>query len=184
MIPQNDINNIISPYSLVNALLCKPVNKNTPIWLMRQAGRYLPEYRAIREKAGSFMNLCSNPELATIVTLQPLKRFDLDAAILFSDILVVPNAMGMELGFIENEGPKFKNPITCVADVDSLNDTEITNELTYVFKTIQNIKAELKTNIPLIGFSGSPFTLACYMIEGGSSKNYLKIKNWLLSLLY
>lgn len=169
-----------TPYALVNTLLHKPV-MHTPIWLMRQAGRYLPEYRAIRAKAGSFMNLCSNPELATIVTLQPLQRFELDAAILFSDILVVPHAMGMDLDFVENEGPKFQHPLRNIADIENLDITEITHKLNYVFEAIKNIKTELKPHIPLIGFSGSPFTLACYMLEGGASRNYLLTKEWLFS---
>jgi uroporphyrinogen decarboxylase len=150
----------------------------TPIWLMRQAGRYLPEYRAVRANAGSFLNLCKNPELATLVTLQPLKRFALDAAILFSDILVIPEAMGMELNFVENEGPKFSNKIMTEEDVDNLDITEIIPRLDYVFAAIKNCKSELNST-PLIGFSGSPFTLACYMIEGGSSSNYINAKRWL-----
>jgi uroporphyrinogen decarboxylase len=151
---------------------------HTPIWLMRQAGRYLPEYRATREKAGSFLNLCKNPDLATLVTLQPLKRFDLDAAILFSDILVVPEALGMELTFINGEGPKFSKPLIDEVDIDNLNSDDVIARLSYVFKTIESIKTEL-TNKPLIGFSGSPFTLACYMIAGGSSTDYFEIKKWL-----
>lgn len=151
----------------------------TPIWLMRQAGRYLPEYRQLREHAGSFLNLCKNPNWATQVTIQPLKRFNLDAAILFSDILVVPEAMGMELNFVENEGPKFSKPITSEADINDLNIIELEDRLDYVFAAIKNCKSELKNNTPLIGFSGSPFTLACYMLEGGASKNYLHIKKLL-----
>ena len=151
---------------------------HTPIWLMRQAGRYLPEYREIRAKAGSFLNLCKNPELATIVTLQPLKRFDLDAAILFSDILVIPEAMGMELNFVENEGPKFSNKLMTEADVDNLDLNDMLSKLEYVFQAIKNCKSELN-GTPLIGFSGSPFTLACYMIEGSSSKDYVNAKRWL-----
>ncbi|MFO0320169.1 MAG: uroporphyrinogen decarboxylase, partial [Neisseriaceae bacterium] len=166
--------------SLVDSLLLKSV-PHTPIWLMRQAGRYLPEYREIRNKAGSFMNLCTNPELATLVTLQPLRRFDLDAAILFSDILVIPDAMGLGLHFIENEGPKFYNPIKTPEDIDKLPQNNILDKLDYVFKTISNVKSELDINIPLIGFSGSPFTLLCYMLEGGRSDNYLNVKKWLLN---
>ncbi len=152
---------------------------HTPIWLMRQAGRYLPEYREVRNKAGSFLKLCKNPDLATEVTMQPLHRFDLDAAILFSDILVVPEAMGMKLDFIENEGPKFDTQISTTKDIDNLNIEEINHKLEYVFQTIKNLKATLPSNIPLIGFSGSPFTLLCYMLEGGASKNYLTVKHWL-----
>lgn len=152
---------------------------HTPIWLMRQAGRYLPEYRKVREGAGSFLNLCKNPELATEVTMQPLRRFDFDAAIMFSDILVIPEAMGMELNFIENEGPKFSQAIMTEQDVDNLDLEEVNHKLEYVFKTIQNLKTVMPSNTPLIGFSGSPFTLLCYMLEGGSSKNYLAVKHWL-----
>lgn len=150
---------------------------HTPIWLMRQAGRYLPEYRALREKAGSFLNLCKNPDLATEITLQPLKRFELDAAIMFSDILVVPEALGMELNFINGEGPKFPKPLLTESDVDNLQIDEMLERLNYVFATIKSIKSTL-TNKPLIGFSGSPFTLACYMIAGGSSTDYIEIKKW------
>lgn len=168
-------------YSLIDCLLKKDVNY-TPIWLMRQAGRYLPEYRKTREKAGSFLNLCKNPDLATEVTIQPLKRFNLDAAIMFSDILVVPEAMGLELNFIENEGPKFNNYINNHDDINKLNSNDITLEnLNYVFKIIKNIKSELDIFRPLIGFSGSPFTLLCYMLEGSSSKNYLNVKRWLIN---
>lgn len=167
---------------MTNIILDTIAKKNvdyTPIWLMRQAGRYLPEYRKIRENAGSFLNLCKNPDLATTVTLQPLKRFNLDAAILFSDILVIPEAMGMELNFIENEGPKFSKKIKTIEDVDNLDIKEIIPRLGYVFSTIKNCKEELNKGVPLIGFSGSPFTLACYMIEGGSSSNYLAVKELL-----
>ncbi len=166
--------------TLINSILHKPIN-NTPIWLMRQAGRYLPEYRQLRNKAGSFMDLCTNPELATKVTLQPLHRFNLDAAILFSDILVIPDAMGLGLHFVENEGPKFSKKITTVEDIDNLDISNIINKLSYVFNTIKNVKAELSPNIPLIGFSGSPFTLACYMLEGGSSTDYVTVKKWLFN---
>lgn len=150
----------------------------TPIWLMRQAGRYLPEYRKVREKAGSFLNLCKNPELATEVTLQPIRRFALDASIMFSDILVIPEAMGMHLYFNEGEGPKFSHPIKSTLDIDNLRIIDPEIDLAYVMQTIRNLKQELPKNIPLIGFSGSPWTLACYMIEGGSSKNYEQIKSW------
>ena len=163
---------------LLDAIAHKKV-EYTPLWLMRQAGRYLPEYRKIRASAGSFLNLCKNPELATVVTLQPLQRFNLDAAILFCDILVIPEAMGMELNFVENEGPKFTHKITSPENIDDLDITEIIPRLDYVFKAIRNCKGELNPDIPLIGFSGSPFTLACYMLEGGSSSNYLNIKKWL-----
>jgi uroporphyrinogen decarboxylase len=150
----------------------------TPIWLMRQAGRYLPEYRDLREKAGSFLTLCKTPELATAITLQPLQRFDLDAAILFSDILVIPEALGMNLNFINGEGPKFSHPLQTENDIDNLRLDELINNLSYVFTTINNLKSTLNTK-PVIGFSGSPFTLACYMIAGGSSTDYSEIKSWL-----
>lgn len=166
----------------MNSAFLKILNQQpadyTPIWLMRQAGRYLPEYRKVREQAGSFLNLCKNPELATEVTLQPLRRFALDASIMFSDILVVPEAMGMHLYFSEGEGPKFSQPIKSTLDIDTLKLIEPEIDLAYVLQTIRNLKQELPANIPLIGFSGSPWTLACYMIEGGSSKNYEKIKSW------
>lgn len=164
----------------LNAIEGKPVT-HTPIWLMRQAGRYLPEYRQLRERAGSFMGLCTNPDLATEVTLQPLRRFSLDAAILFSDILVIPDAMGLGLHFVENEGPKFKHPIVDTVAIDNLSHADILEKLDYVFSAIKQVKFELPPNIPLIGFSGSPFTLACYMLEGGSSKNYFTVKKWLLT---
>ena len=151
----------------------------TPLWMMRQAGRYLPEYRKIRESAGSFLNLCKNPELACKVTLQPIERFNLDAAIMFSDILVIPDAMGLGLYFAEGEGPKFTHPLETEKDIDNLAEIDVNTDLSYVMDTIGNIKTALSGKIPLIGFSGSPFTLACYMLEGGKSDNYLKIKHWL-----
>lgn len=161
---------------LLNSIFHKPID-HTPVWFMRQAGRYLPEYRKIRSSAGSFLNLCKNPDLATEVTLQPLRRFNFDAAIVFSDILVIPEAMGMELHFIENEGPKFSQKITSAQDIINLDVSEIIPRLNYVFETIKNCKSELASTTPLIGFSGSPFTLACYMLEGGSSKNYICLKH-------
>lgn len=164
--------------NFLNTLKHQPCS-STPIWLMRQAGRYLPEYRKTREQAGSFLNLCKNPELATEVTLQPLRRFALDAAILFSDILVIPEAMGMELFFTEGEGPKFTKPLAGRHDIEQLINLIPEHHLAFVMQTIRNLKQELPLNFPLIGFSGSPWTLACYMLEGGSSKNYEKIKQWL-----
>lgn len=146
---------------------------------MRQAGRYLPEYRELRQKAGSFMNLCKDPYMAATVTLQPINRFELDAAILFSDILVIPEALGLELEFIENEGPKFNNYIRLDSDIDKLSLSGMLERLDYVFSAITNVQSQLSSKLPLIGFSGSPFTLACYMLEGGSSKNYLTTKKWL-----
>jgi len=159
----------------IRALLKQPVDK-TPVWMMRQAGRYLPEYKATRAKAGDFMSLCRNAELACEVTLQPLRRFDLDAAILFSDILTVPDAMGLGLYFAEGEGPKFARPITCKKDVDNLIMPDPEGELQYVMNALRTIRRELQGAVPLIGFSGSPWTLATYMVEGGSSKAFTKIK--------
>ena len=148
----------------------------TPIWIMRQAGRYLPEYRALRKEAGSFMNLCSNPELACEVTMQPIRRFNLDAAILFSDILTIPDAMGLGLYFEEGEGPKFKSPIGSSRDIKNLIVPDVYEKLDYVFSAVKLIKQELHAALPLIGFSGSPWTVATYMVEGGSSREFLKIK--------
>ncbi|MBS0358188.1 MAG: uroporphyrinogen decarboxylase [Proteobacteria bacterium] len=155
----------------IRALLRQPVDK-TPVWIMRQAGRYLPEYRATRQKAGNFLNLCKTPELACEVTLQPLKRFDLDAAILFSDILTIPDAMGLGLFFTEGEGPQFKNPIRTEKDIKNLHVPDPETELKYVMDTVRLLKYELDGSVPLIGFSGSPWTLACYMIQGGGSKDF------------
>lgn len=146
---------------------------------MRQAGRYLPEYRATRAKAGDFMSLCMNPDLACEVTLQPLKRFDLDAAILFSDILTIPDAMGLGLYFEEGEGPRFKNPIRTASDIKNLPVPDPEGELRYVMDAVRTIRRELDGSVPLIGFSGSPWTLATYMIEGGSSKTFSKSKTML-----
>lgn len=144
--------------------------------MMRQAGRYLPEYRQIREQAGSFLGLCTNPELACEVTLQPLRRFDFDAAILFSDILTIPDAMGLGLYFTEGEGPKFKNPVRTAADIDKLPIPDPEIELRYVVDAVRLIRKNLQGSVPLIGFSGSPWTLATYMVEGGSSKSFQKVK--------
>ena len=163
---------------LLQALQRQPVDK-TPIWLMRQAGRFLPEYRALREKAGNFMTLCSTPELACEATLQPLRRFDLDAAILFSDILTIPDAMGLGLYFEAGEGPKFKKPLRTARDIAALSAPDPHLSLGYVLDAIKLVKPELR--VPLIGFSGSPWTLATYMIEGGSSKHYSIIKKMLWS---
>lgn len=159
----------------LRALLKQPVDV-TPVWMMRQAGRYLPEYKAIRAEAGDFMALCTNPELACEVTLQPLRRFPLDAAILFSDILTIPDAMGCGLYFEAGEGPKFKNPVLSLADVEKLPVPDPELELTYVMDAVRTIRKNLKGEVPLIGFSGSPWTLATYMVEGGSSKAFTKIK--------
>jgi uroporphyrinogen decarboxylase len=143
---------------------------------MRQAGRYLPEYRATRAKAGSFLAMAKNPELACEVTLQPLRRFPLDAAILFSDILTVPDAMGLGLYFADGEGPKFERPIRSAADIDKLAVPDMETDLRYVMDAVRTIRRELDGSVPLIGFSGSPWTLACYMVEGGGSDNYSKVK--------
>jgi uroporphyrinogen decarboxylase len=159
----------------IKALLKQPVAR-TPVWIMRQAGRYLPEYRKIREQAGSFLNLCTNPELACEVTMQPLRRFDFDAAILFSDILTIPDAMGLGLQFTEGEGPKFTSPIKTAGDIKKLPIPDPALSLRYVLDTVRLIKQTLQGSVPLIGFSGSPWTLATYMVEGGGSKNFQKIK--------
>ncbi len=161
--------------TFIRALLKQPV-EYTPIWMMRQAGRYLPEYRAIREQAGSFMGLCTNPELACEVTLQPLRRFDFDAAILFSDILTIPDAMGLGLYFTEGEGPKFKNPVTTTSDINRLPIPDPETDLRYVIDAVRLIRKALDGAVPLIGFSGSPWTLATYMVEGNSSKSFQKVK--------
>ena len=162
----------------IRALLREPVDQ-TPIWIMRQAGRYLPEYKATRAQAGSFMDLCRNPELACEVTMQPLRRYDLDAAILFSDILTIPDAMGLGLYFTEGEGPRFERPIRTAADVDALAVPDPEDELRYVMDAVRTIHRELDGAVPLIGFSGSPWTLATYMIEGGSSKEFSNTKGML-----
>ncbi|WP_150047361.1 uroporphyrinogen decarboxylase [Methylomonas rhizoryzae] len=159
----------------LRALLKQPVER-TPLWMMRQAGRYLPEYRATRAKAGSFMQLCTNPELACEVTLQPLDRYRFDAAILFSDILTVPDAMGLGLSFAEGEGPQFARPVRSAADVARLPIPDPETELRYVMDAVRLIKTNLHGRVPLIGFSGSPWTLATYMVEGGGSKNFQKVK--------
>ena len=148
----------------------------TPVWMMRQAGRYLPEYRASRTKAGDFMALCSNPELACEVTLQPLERYPLDAAILFSDILTIPDAMGLGLYFETGEGPRFKKPVRTEADINSLSVIDPTADLPYVIDAVSTIRRELNGRVPLIGFSGSPWTLATYMVEGGSSRDFARCK--------
>ncbi|WP_411832811.1 uroporphyrinogen decarboxylase [Pseudoxanthomonas mexicana] len=160
---------------LLRALKRQPVDR-TPVWLMRQAGRYLPEYRATRAQAGSFLGMAKHPEIACEVTLQPLRRFDLDAAILFSDILTIPDAMGLGLHFVEGEGPKFKRTVRSAADVDRLGVPDMETELRYVMDAVRVIRRELDGKVPLIGFSGSPWTLACYMVEGGGSKDFARIK--------
>lgn len=160
---------------LLRALKREPTER-TPVWMMRQAGRYLPEYRATRAKAGSFLNLCKNPELACEVTMQPLDRFPLDAAILFSDILTIPDAMGLGLYFTEGEGPQFERPVRSEADIEQLFVPDPNQELRYVTDAVRTIYRELDGRVPLIGFSGSPWTLACYMVEGSGSRNFAHIK--------
>lgn len=150
----------------------------TPLWMMRQAGRYLPEYRATRARAGSFLGLAKNPDYATEVTLQPLDRYALDAAILFSDILTVPDAMGLELYFVDGEGPKFRHPLRDEKAVMALRAPDL-GSLQYVFDAVTQIRTELKGRVPLIGFSGSPWTLACYMVEGGGSDDFRTVKSML-----
>jgi len=164
----------------IRALLRQPVDK-TPIWIMRQAGRYLPEYREVRARAGDFMTLCSTPELACEVTLQPLRRFDLDAAILFSDILTIPDAMGLGLYFEEGEGPKFRTTISNARDVANIGVPDPEQELGYVMDAVRLIRKELDGRVPLIGFAGSPWTLATYMVEGGSSRDFYKTKSMLFA---
>lgn len=163
----------------LRALMREPV-PYTPTWLMRQAGRYLPEYVAVRKQAGSFMALAKNPDLATEVTLQPLRRFQLDAAILFSDILTIPDAMGLGLYFTEGEGPRFERPLRSEAAIDALPQADMAT-LRYVFDAVSQIRMSLDGAVPLIGFSGSPFTLACYMIEGQGSDNFALAKHLMYS---
>lgn len=161
--------------TLLKALRLEPVS-HTPLWMMRQAGRYLPEYRKVRKNAGDFLSLCKNPDFATEVTLQPIKRYGFDAAILFSDILTIPDAMGLGLYFEEGEGPKFKHPTATPDSIAKLRKPMIEESLSYVTDAVRSIKSALNNEIPLIGFSGSPFTLATYMIEGGSTKQFLATK--------
>lgn len=162
----------------IKALLRQPVDQ-TPIWVMRQAGRYLPEYRQTREKAGDFLTLCKTPELACEVTMQPLERYPLDAAILFSDILTIPDAMGLELSLIEKQGPKFAKTIRTADELKTIGKPDPEDDLDYVMNAVRTIRKELDGRVPLIGFSGSPWTLATYMVEGQSSKQYETIKRML-----
>ncbi|KTC66124.1 uroporphyrinogen decarboxylase (plasmid) [Legionella adelaidensis] len=170
--------NTLNQSVFLRSLQKKPIER-TPVWIMRQAGRYLPEYRKVREQAGDFLTLCKTPELACEVTLQPLRRFPLDAAILFSDILTIPDALGLGLHFIEGEGPCFSNPIKTVGQVDSLAIEVIEEKLDYVNQAVRLIRREMPADLPLIGFSGSPWTLACYMLEGGSSKEFKQVLKFL-----
>lgn len=166
-------------FTYLEAIKRNPVQR-TPIWIMRQAGRYLPEYRALREKY-DFLTVCKTPELATEVTMQPLRRFDIDAAILFSDILVIPEAMGQELTFLPDHGPQLNPYVRDEAGINALNVKAITDRLSYVADAVKMIKSELGNRAPLIGFSGSPFTLAVYMIEGKPTRNYKYIKTMMYS---
>ena len=159
----------------LRALLKQPVDA-TPVWMMRQAGRYLPEYRETRGRAGDFLSLCKNPDLCCEVTLQPLERYELDAAILFSDILTIPDAMGLGLYFETGEGPRFKKPVRTEADVNAIQIPDPQDELKYVMDAVTTIRQALNGRVPLIGFAGSPWTLATYMVEGGSSKDFRTIK--------
>jgi len=168
--PKND--------TFLRALLRQPTDY-TPVWMMRQAGRYLPEYNQTRRRAGDFLDLCKNADFATEVTLQPLARFPLDAAILFSDILTIPDAMGLGLYFNVGDGPKFERPLRHERDIRALAVPDPTNELAYVMAAVSQIRGALDNQIPLIGFSGSPFTLACYMVEGGSSTDFIHLKSML-----
>ena len=160
---------------LINALQGKPVDC-TPVWLMRQAGRYLPEYRSFRSQVENFMDFCKIPELACEATLQPLARFDVDAAIIFSDILTIPEAMGMELSILPDRGPILPHPIQCQEDVDQLVSTDVNESLAYVMKAIALVRQELAGKLPLIGFSGSPWTLACYMVEGCGNHIFHRVR--------
>ncbi len=173
---------MIAP-ALKNDLLLKALLREktarTPVWIMRQAGRYLPEYRETRARAGSFIDLMSTPELACEVTLQPLNRFPLDAAILFSDILTIPAAMGLGLHFVEGEGPRFEHPLRDAAAIDKLGVPDPETELRYVMDAVRLIRQSLAGRVPLIGFAGSPWTLATYMVEGGSSREFARIKHML-----
>ncbi len=168
--PRND--------TLIRALLREPT-PYTPVWLMRQAGRYLPEYNETRRKAGSFLALAHSPALATEVTLQPLERFELDAAIVFSDILVIPDAMGLGLHFVEGEGPRFQHAVRDAAAVARLAAPDPGAELRYLLDAVSEVRRALADSVPLIGFAGSPYTLACYMVEGGASSDFLAIKSML-----
>jgi len=166
--------------ALANDLFLRALGREptprTPLWMMRQAGRYLPEYRATRAKAGSFLRLCTTPDYACEVTLQPLARYRLDAAILFSDILTIPHALGLGLEFEAGEGPKLERPVRSAADIDRLPTLDPERELKYVMDAVRLIRRELNGRVPLIGFAGSPWTVATYVVEGGSSKAFARIK--------
>jgi uroporphyrinogen decarboxylase len=166
--------------TLIRALLRQPT-PYTPVWLMRQAGRYLPEYNEVRRRAGSFLALCKTPSLATEVTLQPLERFPLDAAILFSDILTIPDAMGLGLYFVDGEGPRFERPLRDETSIAKLSAPDPAEHLGYVTDAIDQIRRALAGRVPLIGFAGSPYTLSCYMVEGGASEDWRNVKLMLYS---
>ena len=168
----------VSPHRLIRAMLRQPVDV-TPVWLMRQAGRYLPEYRALREKSGGFLAMCKTPEIACEITLQPVQRFPLDGAILFSDILTIPDAMGLGLNFVTNEGPCFERPLRQENDIKQLPLPDPEQELRYVMDAVRLVKKSLNQRLPLLGFAGSPWTLATYMIEGGSSDTFSKARSML-----
>lgn len=163
---------------LLRALLREPVER-TPVWMMRQAGRYLPEYRELRAQAGDFLTLCSTPDLACEITVRPIRRFPLDAAILFSDILTVPHAMGLGLYFAEGEGPRFERPVRTTRDLARLGVPDMEADLGYVTEAVRRVRRELAGRVPLIGFAGSPWTVATYCVEGGGSKNHSRIKGML-----
>lgn len=171
---------VISQSLLMRALRGEPTVR-PPVWLMRQAGRYLPEYRASRSKASDFMAMCKNPALACEVTLQPIERFGLDAAIIFSDILTIPHAMGMALQFYEGRGPVFSDPLRTLQSIQALKTPDVADDLSYVMEALRLTRQALPASIPLIGFSGSPWTLATYMVEGHGSKNFSLIKQMLYS---
>jgi len=163
----------------IRALRRQPVER-TPVWIMRQAGRYLPEYRELRKNAGDFLTLCKTPDLACEATLQPLRRYDLDAAILFSDILTIPDAMDLGLYFAEGEGPCFRYPVKDLSSIEALIKPKVESQLSYVIEAVKLIRHEMPKELPLIGFSGSPWTLACYMVEGKSSRDFRQT----LALMY
>lgn len=171
--------------ALQNDLFLRALNREpvprTPVWVMRQAGRYLPEYLEVRKQAGDFMTLCRTADLACEVTMQPLRRFPLDAAIIFSDILTIPDAMGLGLRFEAGEGPRFDKPVRSATDVDALPRPDPNNELQYVMNAISVTRREINGKVPLIGFSGSPWTLATYMVEGAGSKDFSKVKGMMFS---
>ncbi len=162
----------------LQALRCEPLDR-PPIWLMRQAGRYLPEYLQTRAAAGSFMNLCRNADLASEVAMQPLRRYQLDAAILFSDILTIPDAMGLELEFVAGEGPVFNKPIRTDRDIHALPEQGVLEKLDYVFAVVRAMREKIGAQLPIIGFSGSPWTLACYMLEGQGTRDFATARRWL-----